>query len=153
MRALTRLELALAFRQMNTSLRFGQPARVEVLSAQRCAVYFEPDAIFAHTQWRADGTRTTLLRFAISQALSRDLDSPKVVSLMPGAQVLLSVAGELKVSRALSVIETIEQQGIEPADVNPTYWRLLNNRLAMCLAPLPYTPEAHAAYLSGRHAR
>ena len=53
----------------------------------------------------------------------------------------------------LAQIDAIEARGIDPADVSPTYWRTLGNRLAARL-PLPdYSAERHAAWLAGRALR
>ena len=66
------------------------------------------------------------------------------------ATLLLRVGTAGKVQAALRLIDAIEATRIDPADVVPTYWRMVHNRLAARVEMSPYTPDRHSAYLLRR---
>ena len=69
---------------------------------------------------------------------------------MPGAAVLLHVQGNRNVQRALEVIHAIEAQHVDLTDVAPSYWRMVQNRLAARAELGPFCADRHAAALLRR---
>jgi hypothetical protein len=55
-----------------------------------------------------------------------------------------------RVQRVLEVIDGVEQPGVEAADVAPTYWQHVHNRLLCREQPRPYDPDQHHAWLLRR---
>jgi hypothetical protein len=147
---LTRVSLFYIEQRINLYLRFGCPLRVHQIDRwRRCAV-FPPAQLFCRIRWESNDYGTTRWQLLVLQTGRPGEGMQRVRGIRPGAHILLNANGAREVRAALAQIDAIEAQSIEPADVSPTYWRLLNNRLAACL-PLPeYDHERHAAWLAGR---
>lgn len=150
---LTRVSLAYIEQRINLYLRFGHPARTVQLDRwRRCAVFL-PAAIFCRIRWEANDYGTVRWQLMVLQACTLLDAMQSIPGVRPGARLLLHAEGEQKVRAVLAQTDAIEVRGIDPADVSPTYWRTLGNRLAARL-PLPdYTAERHAAWLAGRALR
>jgi Protein of unknown function (DUF2840) len=93
------------------------------------------------------------MAFTIAQAACGKYRAHNVISLTGSAHPLLSVTGEIKAVRACAVVEAIEQQGTDPCEVDPQYWRRLHACIAMYVTPRMYTRDVHTEYLRGRPAR
>ena len=50
----------------------------------------------------------------------------------------------------LALIDALEQAGVEAADVAPTAWQHVHNRLLCGEHPRPYDPDQHRAWLLRR---
>jgi hypothetical protein len=147
---LTRVSLAYVAHRINLYLRFGEPARTVRLDRWRQVAVFLPAAMFARIRWESNDYGTTRWQLMVLQACTSLDAAQRIPGVQPGARLLLHVEGERQMQAVLSCIDTIEAQGIAPADVSPAYWRTLGNRLAT-RGPLPlYTVERHAAWLAGR---
>ncbi len=146
---LTRVVLAFVPERVNNRLRFGSPMHEIKLDRWRSVVQFSPDSVFCRVCWLANDYGTTVWHLSVLQAGNAGKSLQCMAGVMPGALRLLHVSGELKVQRALHLIDAIEVLGIDPVAVSPAYWQLLHNRLAT-REPLPdYTHERHAAHLAG----
>lgn len=150
---LTRVSLAYIEQRINLYLRFGHPARTVQLDRwRRCAVFL-PAAIFCRIRWESNDYGTVRWQLMVLQACTPLDAMQSIPGIRPSARILLHAEGEQKVRSVLAQIDTIEALHIEPADVSPTYWRTLGNRLAARL-PLPdYSAERHTAWLAGRALR
>lgn len=145
---LTRVVLAFVPERVNNRLRFGKPTYELVLDRWRSSAHFLPDAVFCRVCWLATDYGTTVWHLSVLQAGRPGQALQRMAGVLPGAQRLLHVSGELKVQRALRLIDSVEASGIAPTEVSPAYWQLLHGRLA-AREPLPeYTPERHAAHLA-----
>lgn len=147
---LTRVSLLYVEQRINLYLRFGCPLGVHQIDRwRRCAV-FPPAQLFGRIRWESNDYGTTRWQLMVLQSGRPEERMQRVRGVRPGAHILLNVEGERNVRAVLSQIDAIEAQSIEPADVSPTYWRLLSNRLA-ARQPLPdYDADRHAAWLAGR---
>ena len=68
----------------------------------------------------------------------------------PGGEILLRLSGWDRVQRVLEVIDAVEQAGVEAADVAPTYWQHVHNRLLCGEQLRHYDPGQHRAWLLRR---
>ena len=68
----------------------------------------------------------------------------------PRGEILLRLSGWDRVQRVLEVIDAVEQAGVEAADVAPTYWQHVHNRLLCGEHPRPYGRDQHRAWLLRR---
>ncbi|TNE83471.1 MAG: DUF2840 domain-containing protein, partial [Gammaproteobacteria bacterium] len=111
---------------------------------------FPPAQLFCRIRWESNDYGTTRWQLMVLQSGRPEEGMQRVRGVRPGAHILLNAEGERNVRAVLLQIDAIEAQCIEPADVSPTYWRLLSNRLA-AREPLPdYDADRHAAWLAGR---
>ncbi|MFA7269690.1 MAG: DUF2840 domain-containing protein [Sterolibacterium sp.] len=147
---LTRVSLAYIERRIDIYLRFGEPARIVRLDRWRRVAMFLPSAVFCRIRWHANDYGTVRWQLMVMQACTPLDASQRISGVLPGARLLLHAEGKPAVRAVLAQFDAIEAQGIAPADVSPSYWQTLGNRLAARL-PLPaYTTERHAAWLAGR---
>lgn len=149
---LTRVTLIHLEQGLQLSLRFGEPVRVVRLNRWRRLALFAPGAVFGRLL-HANDRGTVCWQLTVMQACT-SLDAvQRIAGVLPGARRLLHADGEPAVRAVLERIDAIEALGIATADVAPTYWRMLGNRLATRL-PLPaYTAERHAIWQTGRTLR
>lgn len=147
---LTYVSLAYVPKQLNIYLRFGDPLRTMPLDRWWRVAVFEPGRVFCRIWHESNDYGTTRWRLMVMQAGDGSDAMQQVIGVHPGVHLLLHVEGGDKVRSVLQQIDAIEVQGIAGADVSIGYWRSLNNRMAARL-PLPaYTPDRHAAWLTGR---
>lgn len=147
---MTRVSLAHIEQRIDVYLRFGEPALTVRLDRWRRIAVFLPGALFCRIRWQANDYGTIRWQLMVMQACTPLDAAQRIPGVLPGARLLLHAEGEPAVRAVLAQLDTIETQGIVPADVSPAYWRTLGNRLAARL-PLPaYTAERHAAWLAGR---
>ena len=145
--ALTRVSLRFVDQRTNVYLRFGRPQCAQRIDRWHSVVYFGPGAVFGRTWWHANEYGTTRWELMVLQAGMPGQTLQCVVGIAPGATLLLHVRGPKKVPFTLQLIDAIEAQQIHCADVAPSYWRTVHNRLAGRAEPAVYTPEQHAAHL------
>jgi hypothetical protein len=147
---LTRVSLAYVEQRIDVYLRFGEPARIIRLDRWRRVAVFLPGVQFCRIRWQANDYGTIRWQLMVMQACTSLDAAQRIPGVLPGARLLLHAEGEPAVRAVLAQLDTIEAQGIAPADVSPAYWRTLGNRLAARL-PLPaYTAERHTAWLARR---
>jgi hypothetical protein len=111
---------------------------------------FSAGAVFCRIRWEANPYGTVVWQLAVTQAAARGETLQRIAGIVPGATLLLHVRTAAKVQAVLRLIGAIEATRIDPADVAPTYWRMVHNRLAARVEVSPYTPDRHAAYLLRR---
>jgi hypothetical protein len=137
-------------KRMNVYLRFGRPARERLIDAQRRVAEFAPNAVFCRIRWEANDYGTTLWQLSVLQAAAQGDECQRIAGVIPGATLLLHVDGARKVQPVLRLIDAIEGQEIDPAEVAPSYWRMAHYRLAARDEVGPYTLDRHAAHLLRR---
>ncbi|MFC5580985.1 DUF2840 domain-containing protein [Rhodanobacter terrae] len=148
--SLTRVSLAYLAHRINLYLRFGEPAYHVQHDRWRRVAAFWPASIFGRIRWEANDDGATRWQLMVMQACTSLDAAQRIPGVQPGARLLLHAEGERQVRAVLSCIDAIEALGIAPADVLPTYWRSLGNRLAL-RGPLPvYTAGQHAAWRVGK---
>ena len=128
----------------------GVPTGERVMDGQRRVVKVNPGTVFCRIRWEANAYGTTLWQLAVMQAVARGERMQLVAGILPGSAILLLVDGGKQVPAVLRVIDAIEALKIDPADVAPSYWRMVHNRLAARIEATPYSHARHAAYLVRR---
>ena len=148
--SLTHVSLAYVAHRLNFYLRFGEPAFLVQRDRWRRVAAFRPASIFCRIRWEANDYGTVCWQLMVMQACTSLDAAQRIPGVRPGARLLLHAEGARAVQLVLPLIDAVEGQGIAPADVSPSYWRMLGNRLAAhALLPV-YTAERHAAWLVGR---
>lgn len=138
-RSLTRATVLFVDGKVNDRVRFGRPTAERIID-RRCRVeLYAPSALFGYVQWRANAFGTELWRFWVLRAGEPGARLSTVPGIAPGADILVSVGGVARVTRALELIDAIEAGGNDPADVPESYWRTAQNRLASGLACRVYS--------------
>jgi hypothetical protein len=127
-------------------IRFGQAADQRLVSRRNRFVAFAPGAVFAFVRWASNDHGTVLSRLDVLQAADPSRDRIAIPGVLPGAVSLLRLNGWRRVRRALEVIDAVEAGGFEAHAVAPDYWRHVQARLVVGLAPLAYTAERHRAF-------
>ena len=146
---LTRVALAFVKQRINLYLRFGEPARTIQLDRWRRSAVFLPGSILCRIRWESNDYGTTRWQLMVMQACTPMDGVQRIPGVQPGARLLLHVESEQKVRATLERVDAIEALGIDAIEVSPACWRTVGDRLAARL-PLPeYTPERHAAWLTG----
>ena len=147
---ITRVALLLIPDRINVYLRFGHPGREQIIDAQRRIAEFGAKAIFCRIRWEANEHGTTLWQLSVLQTSSQREKLRPIAGVTPGAIMLLHVEGAPKVQRVFRLIDAIEAQSIDPADVAPSYWQTVHNRVAARVDVGPYTRDRHDAHLMRR---
>jgi Protein of unknown function (DUF2840) len=147
---LTRVALVFIAQQINVYLRFGNPVRERMVDARRRVAEFAPADVFCRIRWEANQYGTTCWQLSILQALAVGEAVQRINGIVPGAALLLRADGVPGVQTVLRLIDTIEAQKIDPADVPATYWRTVHNRLAARVAAPSYALDRHVEYLAHR---
>lgn len=144
---LTRVKLIDYPDRKRVHLRFGNPiSRISTDEFTGEAI-FGPNLDFALVYWEANDYGTIRWQLKIIGTVEEGNSFVEIYGIDPGAQVLLRVSREVKVKRVLALIDAIEAQKIDPADVPPSYWNVVHNRLCANLEPPIYTRARHLAYL------
>ena len=144
---LTCVALVFIPERMNVYLRFGHPVAERIIDAQRRVAEFAPNDVFCRIRWEANDYGTTLWQLSVLQAAAHGDQCQRIAGVIPGATLLLHVDGARKVQPVLRLIDAIEGQEVDPAEVAPSYWRMAHNRLAARVEVGPYTLDRHAAHL------
>ncbi len=146
MNGFTRVALIHVPDRTNVWLRFGHPVQESVRDRHRRVAAFAPGAVFCRVCWEANDYGTTLWRATVLQVGVRGEGVQRLRGVHPGAVVLLHALSARPVKALLELVDRIEQLGIDPAEVAPTYWRMAHNRLAARVLVPPYTRDRHDAY-------
>ncbi len=147
---LTRVEIAFYPEHLNNWLRFGAPDEQLDLDRRRSLALFRPGRVFGYVRWRANEYGTQDWRFTIVQSAAPSLMLSRVSGVSPGGDVLLLATGNAKVKRALLQVDVLEAAGFDVAEVSPSYYRHVHNRIAASRDVTPYSQDQHAAYLAAR---
>jgi hypothetical protein len=147
---LTRVALVFVPGKRNVWLRFGRAVHETIIDTRRRTAAFVPGAVFCRVRWEANAYGTVLWQLAVLQAATPGEAQQRVTGIVPGATLLLHARTAGKVQATLRLIDAIEATKIDAADVAPSYWRMVHNRLAARVEAQPYTPDRHAAYLLRR---
>ena len=143
-RSLTRATVLFFADKVNDRVRFGRLAGERIIDRRARIALFAPGSLFGYVQWRANRFGTEHWRFYVLRAGTPGERLVTVPGIAPGAHILTSLAGQVRVQRALELIDQIEAGGVDTADVPESYWRVVQNRLVAGLACRPYAADEHA---------
>ena len=150
--ALTHVELTWIEKKIEHWIRFGKPAREQILDRRRRIVSFAPGTVFAFVRWASNDYGTILSRIDIVRALDTGQSIQTLPFVRPGGEILLKVEGWPNVERVLQIIDSIEALKIDPTEVDPDHWHHVHHRIAANVEPRPYTLTHHGAVLLRRRA-
>jgi len=148
-RGLTRVTVLFLADRVNDRVRFGTPTAERIIDRRARIELYAPGTVFGYVQWRADRYGTQLWRLWVLEAAKPGERAETVPGVAPAAHIWLSTAGMARVTRALTLLDAIEAQGLDPATLPESYWRTVHNRLAAGLEPRVYA----ATELAERQAR
>jgi hypothetical protein len=131
---------------LNVWVCFGRAVHEDYLGLIWRALYFAPGSIFGVVQRIENPHGTVLQQLSILRAFDAEAVA-RGPDLSRGFPTLLRVAGTRKCNLVLALIDAIEDQDIDPADVCPDYWRVLHWRLSTQRDPHLYTRAEHQLYL------
>ena len=146
----TRVEVAFYPEYLNNWLRIGDPVYDFDLDRRRSLAIFKPGQIFGYIRWRANEYGTQEWRFVIVKAVEPLHRMSRFRGIQPGGEILLTTSGKIKVKRALSQIDLLENNGFDPSKVSPNFYRQLHNRTMINRPVSGYASQQHEAYLAAR---
>ncbi|MFT8923135.1 DUF2840 domain-containing protein [Acetobacter sp.] len=145
--ALTHVELTHIEKRVENWIRFGHEAQEQILDRRRRIFSFHPGSVFAFVRWAVNDFGTIASRIDILRAVAPGEPCQTVPFVRPGGEILLRVAGWLKVEQVLRHIDAVEEAGIDACTVSTDHWRHVGNRLNAGEQPRIYTMARHRAWL------
>ena len=142
----TQVQIAFYPEYLNIWLRFGEPDQQLDLDRRRSLAFFRTRKVFGYVRWQANEFGTQDWHFTIVETLGSGCRLTSIEGVDPGGEVLLAVMGNTRVKRALAQIDALELREVEPAEVSPSYYRYLHNRIATGLPIRPYREPQQAAH-------
>jgi Protein of unknown function (DUF2840) len=149
---LTHVELTWVEKKIESWIRFGTPAHVQILDRRRRVLSFRPRTVFAFVRWASNDFGTIISRIDIVRAVAHGEAYQTLPFVRPGGDILLKIEGWPKVERVLQAIDAIERLRVDPEAVSPDHWRHIHNRLIAGHEPRTYRLEHHRAFLLRRRA-
>ncbi|MBX5141246.1 DUF2840 domain-containing protein [Rhizobium lentis] len=149
---LTLVELTWIENRIENWIRFGRESYEQKYDRHRRLVGFSPQTIFCLVRWAANEHGTIISRVDIVRAIDQGEPYQTLPFVRPGGDILLEINGWPKVERVLRIIDAIEGQDIDPAEVSPDHWRHVHNRLTASHEPRAYSADQHKAFLLRRRA-
>lgn len=147
---LTHVKLTWIEKQIETWIRFGREEREQILNRRQRILSFQPETIFALIRWTGNDFGTVTSHMAIVRTVAPGEAYQTLPLIRPGGDALLKVVGWAKVQCVLTVIDAVEDLGLDAATIAPDYWRHVHNRLAAGDEPRAYTLRRHRAFLLRR---
>lgn len=131
-------------------LRFGKPIAERIIDRRTRIESYAPGQVFALVRWASNDYGTIRSTLDIVRAVASGEAYTTLPQVDPGGELLLAVRGWPKVRRVFSLIDAIEQAGIDPCEVAPDHWRHMHNRLAVGMEPRCYALSRHRTWLRRR---
>ncbi|NBS35013.1 MAG: DUF2840 domain-containing protein [Methylocystaceae bacterium] len=149
---LTYVDLVFSSPQKHSpKLRFGRTSEGTSFTQQSRLISFSPGAVFCLQRITIRDGNSIVSHIDIIRATSSGESYQKIPFVRPGGEVLLGANKAEGVGIIEDLILSIEQTGINPAEVSANYWRHVHNRLYVKMTPRCYTKVQHkAAQLSKR---
>lgn len=132
-------------------LRFGKPVAERIIDRRTRIESYAPGQMFALVRWASNNYGTIRSTLDIVRTVASGEAYTTLPQVDPGGDLLLSVRGWPKVRRVFTLIDAIEQDGIDPCDVAPDHWLHMHNRLAVGMEPRCYVFDRHRTWLRRRN--
>lgn len=137
--ALTRVTLDYMEGLRNHRLLFGHVYDMETIimlqgNGLRYA-YFLPGQIVGYERWEQNRYGTKKWTIFVLKTLEPGYLASKIPGVNPGAECLLKISGVGKVKRTLKWFDLIQQYQPNMADIEPDYYRYLEERINNNLTP------------------
>ncbi|MFN3225785.1 MAG: DUF2840 domain-containing protein [Hyphomicrobiales bacterium] len=149
----TGVEIAFYPEFVNYWLRFGAPDVTHLLDRRRSLVVFGPGQILGYVRWRANAYGTQDWRIVIMRTGAPPQVVSRLAGVHPGADILLSAIGKVRVKRVLAQLDALEAAGFDLPKISPAYVRHLHNRIAISRPVRCYSHNQHAASLAAQTVR
>ena len=148
----TQVELTWIKDKVENRICFGHVVDETVVDGTRRIVSIAPASIFSFLRWAKDPYGASVSRIDILRAVRPGQGYSTIPYVRPGGEILLRLAGQSKVESALKAIEAVRKLGIDPADSEPEYWRMVHNRLTVTPPDRfnTYTLSQHNVWLRRR---
>lgn len=143
---LTCVQIAFYPEHLNNWLRFGDPIHAIDLDRRRSLAFFCPGQIFGYVRWSSNEYGTQEWHFVIVKAVKSPEKVNRIWGILPGAELLLSASGNAKVKRVLSQIDILENDGFDPSDVSPNFYRHVHNRTMVTHSVRRYSAAQQGAF-------
>ena len=140
-------------RRLNVYLRFGQPLEVREIDRRKRVAVFAPGSVFCRVWSQSNDFGNTRWELAVMQTIGPAESGQRIAGIAPGAKLLLHVDTPRGRRAVTGLIESIEQQAIDAAEVAPSYWQMIHGRIAAHCDATWYSVEQHQAYRACRALR
>lgn len=128
--------------RVNDRLRFGSPARMEFVDRARGFAYFSAGKVFGHVRWRANKYGTQNWSLIVAKVMRPDAENA-----IDRYEKLAHFQGAARMEQALILIDEIEENGFDPAEISPNWWVVTGNRINVRLPPRAYFCSQQDAFL------
>lgn len=128
--------------RVNDRLRFGSPDRIEFLNRARGFAYFSAGKILGYVRWRANKYGTQHWSQIVAKVVRPDAENA-----VDRYEKLAHFQGAPRMEQALKLIDEIEENGFDPAEISPNWWIVAGNRINVRLPARAYFRSQHDAFL------
>lgn len=147
---LTHLELTWLEQRIEQWLRFGPVLETHPIDRYRRRLCFAPGAVFALLRWTQTDCGATTCCIDIIRAPLPGEPRDRLPFVPTGGERLLHGTGWPLVRTVLEAIDRIERRRIDPAQIDPAYWREVAERLRAGAGIHAYLPSRHTAWRARR---
>ena len=136
-REFTRLILMQQERRKRRALLFGAPVLAREIGGPYFErhLFFEPGQLFGLELWEANDFGTVHWLILVLRAVAPGERASLVVSVTPGAEILLAAHGRNKVRSARAWLSGLAEAGADLAALPPDYYRASHFKLKALLSP------------------
>lgn len=149
-KGITTVELTWVEQATERWIRFGTPILDQVLDRRRRTLSFPANSVFAFVRWASNDYGTALSWLDIVRSVAPGEGYSTLPCVTPGGELLLHLGGWPRVRACLTLIDAVENLGIDPGAVSHDYWRHAHNRLIAGHRPHAYSLSRHRAWLLRR---
>lgn len=128
--------------RVNDRLRFGSPARIEFVDRARGFAYFSAGKVLGYVRWRANEYGTQHWSLIVAKVMR-----PAAEEAADRYEKLAHFQGAIRTEKALKLVDEIEENDFDPAEISPNWWIVTGNRMNVRLPARPYFRAQHDAFL------
>lgn len=128
--------------RVNDRLRFGSPDRAELSERSRGFAYFSAGKVFGYVRWRANKYGTQHWSLIVAK-----VTQPSAPNTVDRYEILAHFKGATHMEKALKLVDELEENGFDPAEISSNWWVVTGNRINVRLAARAYFRSQHDAFL------
>jgi len=128
--------------RVNDRLRFGSSDRAEFIDRSRGFAYFSAGKIFGYVRWRANKYGTQHWSLIVAK-----VTQPRAENAVDRYERLAHFKGAARMEKALKLIDELEENGFDPAEISPNWWVVTGNRINVRVPVRAYFRVQHDAFL------
>lgn len=129
-------------KRVNDRLRFGSPDRIEFTDRAHGFAYFSAGKVLGYVRWRANEYGTQHWSLIVAKVMRADAEVA-----VNRYEKLAHFQGAIRTEKALKIVDEIEENGFDPAEISPGWWIVTGNRMNVRLPARPYFRAQHDAFL------